>query len=263
MWDKYPGGTFLAGYKDYDGPRGVYINSTASSICPFESPSSSLILQTPSVSFSSIMATSKSHSALTVDVPTGTALAVNGSTPTLFTPIKIRGLELHNRFVVSPMGMWSCLDGHLTDYHLVHLGAYAFRGAALTIVESTAVAPNGRSSPNDSGLWKDSQIAPLKRVVDFIHAQGQKVGIQFNHTGAKSSMLAPKLAPAGKPTIATEEEGGFPDDIWAPSAIPYTDAHPIPKALSVEGIEAIIKSFGDATRRAVEAGIGKILLFQD
>ncbi|KAI8716457.1 Oxidored-FMN domain-containing protein [Fusarium sp. LHS14.1] len=128
-----------------------------------------------------------------VDIPTGTVVNPDEETPTLFTPIKIRGLELQNRFVVSPMGTWSAQDGHLTDFHLIHLGAFAFRGVPLAIVESTAVAANGRTSPQDSGLWQDSQIEPLKRVADFVHGQGQKIGIQLNHAGVKAGMVAPRI----------------------------------------------------------------------
>lgn len=204
---------------------------------------------------------SHSHPAA-VNVSTGTSLSTKTSIPTLFTPIRIRGLELKNRFVVSPMGTWSAKDGHLDDFHLVHLGAFAFRGASLTIVECTAVAANGRTSPQDAGLWKDSQIPPLKRVVDFIHAQGQKAGIQLNHAGRKASMFAPRFAPKGKMTVATERDGGWPEDVWAPSAIPYTESHVIPKELSTEGIDALVQEFADAAQRAVQAGVGKQSIHQ-
>jgi 2,4-dienoyl-CoA reductase-like NADH-dependent reductase (Old Yellow Enzyme family) len=192
-----------------------------------------------------------------VEVPTGTAVNPDEQTPTLFAPIKIRGLELQNRFVVSPMGTWSARDGHLTDFHLIHIGAFAFRGVPLTIVESTAVAANGRTSLQDSGLWQDSQIEPLKRVADFVHGQGQKIGIQLNHAGVKAGMVAPRFLPKGELKVATEPDGGWPDDVWGPSAIPHTDAHVMPKSLTLEGIEALIRSFADAARRAIKAGLGR------
>ncbi|CRK23855.1 hypothetical protein BN1708_013831, partial [Verticillium longisporum] len=94
----------------------------------------------------------------------GTALSSNP--PTLFTPLQIRSKTLANRLVVSPMCQYSAEDGHLTDYHLVHLGQFALHGAALTIIEATAVEARGRISPEDSGLWTDSQIAPLRRIAD-------------------------------------------------------------------------------------------------
>ncbi|KAM0432311.1 hypothetical protein ACHAPT_004851 [Fusarium lateritium] len=97
------------------------------------------------------------------------------SAPTLFKPLRIRGIELHNRFGVSPMGMFSAgEDGHATDFHLVHLGQFALRGAGVVFFETTAIEPRGRFSPNDLGLWDDDQIAPLKRVTDFIHSEKEK-----------------------------------------------------------------------------------------
>lgn len=191
------------------------------------------------------------------DVPTGTPTDNDGAVPTVFTPIQVRGLELQNRFVVSPMGTWSAIDGHLTDFHVVHYGAFALRGAALSVVEATAVAANGRTSPQDSGLWSDSQIQPLRRVFDFVHAQGQKAGIQLNHGGRKSSTLAPRFAPGGKVTIATEKDGGWPQDVWAPSAIPHSKEYVTPHALTMEVINALVESFGSSARRAVQAGAGK------
>src|SRR5580693_3497457 len=88
----------------------------------------------------------------------------------LFDPLKIRGLTLENRIVVSPMCQYSCENGFANDWHLVHLGSRAVGGAALVITEATAVTPEGRISPQDLGLWKDEHIAPLKRIVDFLHS---------------------------------------------------------------------------------------------
>jgi 2,4-dienoyl-CoA reductase-like NADH-dependent reductase (Old Yellow Enzyme family) len=189
----------------------------------------------------------------------GTALSIAGKTP-VFTPLKIRGLELHNRFAVSPMGTFSAVDGHLTDFHLVHLGSFALRGAALIMVEATSVTPNGRISPEDSGLWKDSQVSPLARIVEFIHSQGQKVAIQLCHSGRKASMLAPWFAARDIYAVATEEHGGWPGDLWAPSAVPYTEHHPTPQAMTQEQIELVIQKFAEASKRAVLAGVGKIPL---
>ncbi|KAL2020706.1 hypothetical protein VTK56DRAFT_8006 [Thermocarpiscus australiensis] len=192
------------------------------------------------------------------DPPAGTALDTGAEVPTVFTPIKLRGLTLQNRFAVSPMCMYSADDGHLTDFHLVHLGAFALRGAALTIVEATAVTPNGRISPEDSGLWTDSQIAPLKRIVDFIHSQGQKVGIQLAHAGRKGSTLGPWHTERGRGHVATAEVGGWPDNLWAPSAIAWDEGFPTPKEMTVAEIEGLVQSFADAARRAVQAGVDTI-----
>lgn len=192
--------------------------------------------------------------------PAGTALVETGAqVPTLFTPLTLRGMTLQNRFAVSPMCMYSADDGHLTDWHLVHLGAFALRGAALTIVEATAVTANGRISPEDSGLWQDSQVAPLRRVVDFVHSQGQKIGIQLAHAGRKASTLS-LWHPIDPVThgVAGPEQGGWPDNLWAPSAIAWDEGFPTPKEMTVAQIEELVQSFADAAARAVQAGVDTI-----
>ncbi|CAG9939271.1 unnamed protein product [Clonostachys rosea f. rosea IK726] len=163
--------------------------------------------------------------------PAGTALDAS-TAPTLFRPLRIRGVTLQNRFVVSPMCTYSARDGHATDFHLVHLGQFALSGAALTIVEATAVEARGRISPNCLGLWQDSQVAPLRRIVDFVHSQGGKAGIQLAHAGRKASTLA--------------------------SAIPFAGDYATPKALRLEDIKKLVQGFADAARRAVEAGFDVI-----
>ncbi|KAF3344959.1 hypothetical protein VdG2_07145 [Verticillium dahliae VDG2] len=153
----------------------------------------------------------------------GTALSSNP--PTLFTPLQIRSKTLANRLVVSPMCQYSADDGHLTDYHLVHLGQFALHGAALTIIEATAVEARGRISPEDSGLWTDSQIEPLRRIADFVHSQGHLVGIQLGHAGRKASTLAPWLAEGQTRQVAHEAEGGWPDDRAVAAGIDVIEIH--------------------------------------
>ncbi|KAL9942859.1 hypothetical protein D7B24_000527 [Verticillium nonalfalfae] len=186
----------------------------------------------------------------------GTALS--SSPPTLFTPLQIRSKTLANRLVVSPMCQYSAQDGHLTDYHLVHLGQFALHGAALTIIEATAVEARGRISPEDSGLWTDSQIAPLRRIADLIHSQGHLVGIQLGHAGRKASTLAPWLAEGQTRQVAHDAEGGWPDDVVAPSALPFAEGYPAPRALSTDEVGALVQRFADAAKRAVAAGIDVI-----
>lgn len=190
--------------------------------------------------------------------PAGTGTGPATELPTLFTPLTLRSLTLPNRFAVSPMCMYSADDGHLTDFHVAHLGSFAMRGAALTIVEATAVTANGRISPEDSGLWKDSQIAPLRRVVDFVHSQGQKIGIQLAHAGRKASTLAPWHSVRGRSEVAAVEQGGWPDNVWAPSAIPFAPTYASPKEMTIEEIEGLVQSFVDAARRSVQAGVDTI-----
>ncbi|EFX03865.1 NADH:flavin oxidoreductase/NADH oxidase [Grosmannia clavigera kw1407] len=188
--------------------------------------------------------------------PTGTAeTAEDGETkpvPTLFTPLTIRGVTLANRITVSPMCMYSADDGHATDFHLVHLGQFALRGAGLTFVEATSVQPNGRISPEDMGLWADSQVAPLRRIVDFVHAQGQKIGVQLAHAGRKASMMAPFAAKHR--TVAQTAGGGWPDNLVGPSALAYDVSTPTPAALSLAAIRDMVEAFAAAARRAMEAG---------
>ena len=188
------------------------------------------------------------------DPPAGTALEPE-SAPTLFQPLRMRSVQLHNRFVVSPMCMYSADDGHLSDFHLVHLGQFAMRGAALTFVEATAVQACGRISPQDSGLWKDSQIAPLKRITDFVHSQGTKAAIQLAHAGRKASTLAPWLR-AERPTAGLEH-GGW-EDVVGPSAIPYDKGYPDVVELTVDDIKKVVQDFADAAVRAVKAGFDVI-----
>jgi 2,4-dienoyl-CoA reductase-like NADH-dependent reductase (Old Yellow Enzyme family) len=190
--------------------------------------------------------------------PAGTALDTGADVPTLFTPLKLRGMTLQNRFAVSPMCMYSADDGHLTDWHLVHLGSFALRGAALTIIEASGVTPNGRISPEDSGLWQDSQIAPLKRIADFVHSQGQKIGIQLAHAGRKASTLGPWHVTPTKHEVAHADVGGWPDNLWAPSAIAWDKGYPTPKEMTVAQIEGLVQSFVDAAKRAVQAGMDTI-----
>ncbi|KAH8828895.1 FMN-linked oxidoreductase [Flagelloscypha sp. PMI_526] len=187
-------------------------------------------------------------------VPSGQANDL-ASAPTLFQPFKLRGVEFQNRIWLSPLSQYSADDGHLTDWHIAHLGGILSRGPSLTMIEATGVLPEGRITPQCPGLWKDSQIAPLKRLVDFSHSQNQRIGIQLAHAGPKASSNAPWL-PGTR--FASKEVGGWPEDIVGPSARPFAPGFPKPKALTKEGIDVIKRAFADAAKRAVEAGIDVI-----
>jgi 2,4-dienoyl-CoA reductase-like NADH-dependent reductase (Old Yellow Enzyme family) len=156
------------------------------------------------------------------------------------------------------MCTYSADNGHATDFHLVHLGAFAYRGASLTIIEAASILPNGRISPEDVGLWQDSQIAPIRRIADFLHSQNQKLGIQLAHAGRKASTLAPWMAERGKSVVATAEVGGFPDDVMGPSAILWGEGYSMPREMSAQDIEDVINGFRDSAKRAVEAGVDVI-----
>ncbi|KAK7031356.1 Nadh:flavin oxidoreductase nadh oxidase [Favolaschia claudopus] len=179
---------------------------------------------------------------------------VGGELPELFKPIEIKGVTFKNRIFLSPMGQFSSSDGHATDWHLVHIGGYATRGVGALCMEATAVVPEGRCSPEDSGLWTDSQIAPLKRVVDFCHSHGTKIGIQLYHTGRKASMYARWVKEKDSSFVAQENERGWPNNVFAPSAIPMSDRHAMPKAMTEQDMQHVEDAFAAATVRCRKAG---------
>jgi len=191
--------------------------------------------------------------------PSGTALNPQpdgNPIPKLFQPIRIRGVEFHNRIFLSPLCQYSADDGKLTAWHQAHLGGIFTRGPGLSIIEATAVTPEGRITPEDAGIWSDAHVEPLRTIVEFAHSQGQKIGIQIGHAGRKASTVAPWLGGS----IASEAAGGWPENVWAPSAIPFHPDYPHPKALTKEGIAGLVKAFVDAARRALQAGIDVIEL---
>lgn len=143
--------------------------------------------------------------------------------PSIFQPFTIRGVTFQNRIVLSPLCQYSAQDGHLTPWHMAHLGGILTRGPGLTFIESTSVTPEGRITPEDSGLWKDSQIEPLRQIAELAHSQGQKIAIQLGHAGRKASTLAPWLSMGD---VATEAQNGWPENVKGPSSIPFNDRFP-------------------------------------
>lgn len=162
---------------------------------------------------------------------------------------------MQNRIMLSPLCQYSAEDGHHTMWHQTHLGGILQRGPCLTMVEATSVTANGRITPEDSGLWKDSQIEPLRKTVEFAHSQGQNIGIQLGHAGRKASTVAPWLS--GGDT-ATEEVGGWPDNVWAPSAVQFNERYPTPKEMTLAQIEELKQAFVASVKRAVKAGFDVI-----
>lgn len=167
----------------------------------------------------------------------------------LFTPITIRGVTFRNRVAMSPMCMYSAKDGYANDFHLVHLGSRAVGGVGLVVVEATAVAADGRITPNDVGIWTDDHMEPLARIARFLEAQGAVPGIQLAHAGRKASCAVPWQ---GGASLKTAAEGGWP--IVGPSPIPFREGDPIPRELDERGIESYIEAWGAAGRRALAAG---------
>ncbi|KAH9939922.1 FMN-linked oxidoreductase [Amylocystis lapponica] len=174
--------------------------------------------------------------------------------PKLFQPLKIRGVQVQNRIWLSPLCQYSAQDGAPTAWHMAHLGGIFTRGPGLSIIEATAVVPEGRISPQDLGLWDDALIASFRELVQFAHSQNQKIGIQLAHAGRKASTLPPWLSGG----IATELDHGWPDRVVAPSATQFAPGFAEPTALTTEGIRAVVVAFADATRRALKAGFDVI-----
>lgn len=168
----------------------------------------------------------------------------------LFSSFAIRGVELRNRIAVSPMCEYSSTDGFANDWHLVHLGSRAVGGAALVMTEATAVTADGRISPEDLGIWQDAHVPMLAQIVRFVEGQGAVAGIQLAHAGRKASTYRPWAGRSG--AVAVQDGGWRP--VWAPSAIAFSPDYPEPTALDLEGIGAVAQAFGEATRRALEAG---------
>ncbi|KAH7385843.1 NADH-dependent flavin oxidoreductase-like protein [Pyrenochaeta sp. MPI-SDFR-AT-0127] len=206
----------------------------------------------------------------------------NNATPTLFTPLTIRGTTLRNRILVAPMCQYSTgshgpATGALTDYHIATLGHYALKGAGLVMVEATGVQANGRISPNCPGLWSDAQIPALRRVSDFIKSQGSLSAVQLAHAGRKASTCAPWIAgeqrtQGGKRKVsvkAGEDVGGWPENVvsamggekWTWDEKKLDDesgGYWAPRALSEEEVGALVQDWASAAQRAVKAGVDVI-----
>jgi 2,4-dienoyl-CoA reductase-like NADH-dependent reductase (Old Yellow Enzyme family) len=166
----------------------------------------------------------------------------------LFSPLTLRGIEFKNRIFVSPMCQYSSPEGMPTDWHLVHLGSRAVGGAALVMVEATAVSREGRISPDDSGIWADRHAEAFAPIARFILEQKAVPGIQLAHAGRKASTDAPWCG--GRP-LKPYERGWQP---LAPSAIPFSDGFPMPREMTAQDIEAVLGQFIDAAERSLAAG---------
>jgi len=174
---------------------------------------------------------------------------------TLFsTPLQLRGLALSNRLFMPPMCQYSATDGLPDDWHWQHYVTRALGGVSLIVIEATAVSPEGRISPADLGLWNDAQRDAFKPLVEAIHAAGARVAVQLAHAGRKASTSIPWLGKGQVPETA----GGW--GTIAPSAIPFDPADSVPQAMDQGDIDRVKKAFGDAARRAVEAGFDAVEL---
>ncbi|KAF7970542.1 hypothetical protein HWV62_23707 [Athelia sp. TMB] len=123
-------------------------------------------------------------------------------------------------------------------------------------MEVNSVLPEGRTCPEDAGLYLDSQIGPMKQIVDFAHSQNQKIGVQLGHGGRKASGIAPWLTKGG--AVASEAAGGWPDDVWGPTDTPFTATTAKPKAANKAYLERVVAAFAESAKRAVKAGVDVI-----
>jgi 2,4-dienoyl-CoA reductase-like NADH-dependent reductase (Old Yellow Enzyme family) len=171
---------------------------------------------------------------------------------TLFDPIDLRGVRVRNRIWVSPMCQYTVdeRDGVPTDWHLVHLGSFARGGAGLVLAEATAVTPEGRISPHDTGLWNDAQVAAWRRVTDFAHTQGAVIGVQLAHAGRKASVY-PEWGFDGRKGTMPESEGGW--QTVSASDLAFGD-YAAPRALDADELPDVVAAFVAGARRALEAG---------
>lgn len=170
----------------------------------------------------------------------------------LFSPIMLRNLTLKNRIALSPMQQYSAKDGIPGNWHLVHLGSRAVGGVGLILTECTAVSPEGLATLNDVGIWNNEQKTAWKTIVDFVHEQDAKIGIQLWHSGSKGSLKHPN---AGMKPL-TPEEGG-----WLVKSCSATEVNGvISQELTIDEILELKIKFVDAALRAVEAGFDTIEL---
>ena len=185
--------------------------------------------------------------------PTG-EMTRTAPVPPMFTPFRLRELVLRNRVVVSPMDMYSAVDGLPNDFHLVHLGARALGGAALVFTEMTCVSRDGRISPGCTGMYLPEHTSAWRRIVDFVHAYtGAKICLQLGHSGPKGST---KLMWEGMDEPLPS--GNWP--VVGPSPIPYSPENQTPLELTLEEMDTIRDEFVRAAKMGIEAGFDMLEL---
>ncbi|MEU3301267.1 NADH:flavin oxidoreductase/NADH oxidase [Streptomyces sp. NPDC006678] len=171
----------------------------------------------------------------------------------LFEPYTLRSLTIPNRVWMAPMCQYSAEvfgpnAGVANDWHFTHYAARAAGGTGLILVEATAVAPEGRISTHDLGIWNDTQVEAFRRITRFLTSQGTVPGIQIGHAGRKASTDRPWK---GGGPVGPDAHGWQP---LAPSPVAFDDGHPVPDELTTLQIAEITGMFADAARRALDAG---------
>lgn len=185
--------------------------------------------------------------------------------PVLFDSVKLphSSLVLKNRVVVSPMCQYSARDGHLSPYHIAHLGQFALHGVGTIMVEASGVTPAGRITPQDAGLWSSEHVKSHASVVSVLKSisEGLTVGVQLAHAGRKASTWSPYHRGERKQQhYVTDSEGGWEKDVVAPSALPFGDGHLVPRELSTSEMQQLRDDFIKSADYAFEAGYDYIEL---
>ena len=178
----------------------------------------------------------------------------NKTAPPMFAPFRLRGMEVENRITVSPMAMYSAVDGVPNDWHFVHLGERAVGGAGLVFTEMTCVSPEGRISPGCTGMWNAGHVAAWKRIVDFVHANTKaKICLQLGHSGGKGST---RLGWEGDNMPL--DEGNWP--VMAASDVPWSPVNQVPRAMTRADMDMVRDEFVAAVRMGLECGFDMIEL---
>ena len=171
----------------------------------------------------------------------------------LFEPLRIRGINLPNRIVLSPLCMYSANSGVASDWQFAHLSTFARGGVGLVFAEATAVEPRGRITPRCLGIWTDEQANALKPVTSFISSMGSVPGIQIAHAGRKASASPPW--DGGKPVDIGDRKWGDPGwQVVGASAVPLAEGWQTPHAMNESEISELVAAFADSARRSAEAG---------
>jgi anthraniloyl-CoA monooxygenase len=178
----------------------------------------------------------------------------NKTAPPMFAPFKLREMSLENRITVSPMAMYSAVDGVPNDFHFVHYGERALGGAALLFTEMTCVSPEGRISPGCTGMWNADHVAAWKRIVDFVHSNSKaKICLQLGHSGAKGST---KVGWEGNDVPL--DEGNWP--VMAASNLPWSPVNQVPTPMTRADMDTVRDQFVAAVEMAVQCGFDMVEL---
>ncbi|MGN6848982.1 MAG: oxidoreductase [Sphingomicrobium sp.] len=178
----------------------------------------------------------------------------NKTAPPMFAPFTLRGMKVENRIVVSPMDMYSAVDGTPNDFHFVHYGERALGGAGLVFTEMTCVSPEGRISPGCTGMWNADHVAAWKRIVDFVHANSKaKICLQLGHSGGKGST---GLGWEGSDLPLADGNWG----VMAASDVPWSPVNQVPRPMTRADMDEVREQFVAAVRMGLEAGFDMVEL---